>query len=189
MWIYVILIEFSESYTFKAAFRIFDVFTALASIYHLSAISIERYIAVSRPFYYKCWSPSFHRVISSTWIFAGLLASLSSVTNANPWISRVYSTVLFIGGFTLPIAITVCMYTGVFSVARSLLRRHSSRTASQDSTKSLKKYYQRERKVATTVALITGLFLVAWVPFFLLCQLQQHTAPIVFPLHHTPSEV
>ena len=54
----------------------------------------------------------------------------------------------------------------VFSVARSLLRRHSSRTASQDSTKSLKKYYQRERKVATTEALITGLFLVAWVPFF-----------------------
>lgn len=167
MWIYIILIEFSESYIFKAAFRIFDVFAALASIYHLSVISIERYIAVSRPFYYKCLSPFFHRaMISSTWIFAGLLASLSSVTNTTPWISRVYSTVLFIGGFILPIAITACMYTGVFSVARSLLRRNSSRTASQDSTKSLKKYYQRERKVATTVALITGLFLVAWVPFF-----------------------
>ena len=167
MWIYIILIEFKESYTFKAAFRIFDVFAALASIYHLSAISIERYIAVSRPFYYKCLPVSFHRaMISSTWILAGFLASLSSVTTTTPWISRVYSTVLFIGGFTLPIAITACMYTGVFSVARSLLRRNSSRTASQDSTKSLKKYYQRERKVAITVALITGLFLVAWVPFF-----------------------
>jgi len=167
MWIYILLTEFNESHAFKAVFRIFDVFAALASIYHLTAISIERYVAVSRPFYYKCLSSFFHRaMITSAWIVAGFLASLSSVTNTTAWISRVYSTILFIGGFIVPIIITVCMYTGVFSVARSLLQRSPPRIASQESAKTLNQYYQGERKVATTVALTTGLFLVAWVPFF-----------------------
>ena len=167
MWIYITSTEFNESATFKAVFRIFDIFTALASIFHLTAISIERYIAVSRPFYYKCLSSFFHRaMITSAWIVAGFLASLSSVTTTAPWISRVYSTVLFIGGFTVPIVITACMYTGVFSVARSLLQRNPPHIASQENSRSLKQYYQGERKVAVTVALITGLFLVAWVPFF-----------------------
>ena len=166
MWIYVILTEFNES--FKAVFRVFDVFAALASIYHLTAISIERYIAVSRPFYYKCLSSLFHRaMIASAWIVAGVLASLSSVTTTTTsWIRRVYTMVMFIGGFTVPAAITAFMYTGVFSEARSLLHRNPPCTASQQSVRSLKQYFQGERKVAITVALITGLFLVAWLPFF-----------------------
>ena len=168
MWIYIISTESNESATFKTIFRLFDVFAALASIYHLTAISIERYIAVSRPFHYKCLSSFFHRaMIASAWIAAGVLASLSSITTtATPWSSRVYSMVLFIGGFTVPTAITAFMYTGVFSEARSLLHRNPPRTASQQSEKSLKQYFQGERKVAITVALITCLFLVAWVPFF-----------------------
>ena len=164
MWIYIILTEFNESATL--IFRVFDVFAALASIYHLTAISIERYIAVSRPFYYKCLSSFFHRaMIASAWIAAGVLASLSSV-NTTPLISRVYSMVLFIGGFTVPAAITAFMYTGVFSEARSLLHRNPPRTANQQNAKSLKQYFHGERKVAITVALITVLFLVAWLPFF-----------------------
>ena len=164
MWIYIILTEFNESATL--VFRLFDVFAALASIYHLTAISIERYIAVSRPFYYKCLSSFFHRAtIASAWIAAGVLASLSSV-NTTPLISRVYSMVLFIGGFTVPAAITAFMYTGVFSEARSLLHRNPPRTANQQNAKSSKQYFHGERKVAITVALITVLFLVAWLPFF-----------------------
>ena len=168
MWIYVILTEFNESATFKTVFRLFDVFAALASIYHLTAISIERYIAVSRPFYYKCLSSLFHRaMIASAWIVAGVLASLSCVTTTTTlWSSRVYSTVLFIGGFTVPAAITAFMYTGVFSEAHSLLHRNPPCTVSQQYVRSLKHYFQGERKVAITVALITGLFLVAWLPFF-----------------------
>ena len=166
MWTYFILTEFNESTIL--VFRLFDIFAALASIYHLTAISIERYIAVSRPFYYQCLSSFFHRaMIVSAWIFAGVLASLSSVTTtAASWISRVYSMVLFIGGFTVPTAITAFMYIRVFSEARSLLHRNPPRTVSRQSAKSLKQYFQGERKVAITVALITGLFLVAWVPFF-----------------------
>ena len=169
MWIYILIIEFSESVAFNAVFRIFDVFAALASIYHLAAISIERYIAVSRPFFYKRLPSFFHRsMIAAAWFVAGLLASLSSTTIALnvSWISPVYSMVLFICGFAVPTAIIACMYIGVFSAARSLLQRSPPRPASQQTGRSFTQYYQGQRKVAITVALITGLFIVAWVPFF-----------------------
>ena len=58
------------------------------------------------------------------------------------------------------------MYVGIFSVARSLLQRNPHHATSQQSAGSLKQYYQGERKVAITVALITGLFIAAWAPFF-----------------------
>ena len=63
MWIYNIIIVDNGSVPFKAIFKTFDVFSALASIYHLTAISIERYIAVSRPFYYKSLPSLFQRAM------------------------------------------------------------------------------------------------------------------------------
>ena len=168
MWIYMIMMEWNVSAAFKAVFKSFDVFSALASIFHLTAISVERYIAVSRPFYYKRLSSVFHRgLIASAWSAAVFLASLSSFTAlGNNWSSKLYSIVLFFCGFALPTAVITCMYVGVFSVARSLLQRYPSRAAKRLSWGSLKQYYQGESKVAITVALITCLFIAAWVPFF-----------------------
>lgn len=168
MWIYMIMMQWKVSAAFMAVFKTFDVFSGLASIFHLTAMSVERYIAVSRPFYYKRLSSFFHRaLIASAWTAAGFLASLSSFTALEkPWSSRIYSLVSFICGFAFPTGIMTCMYIGVFNVARSLLQRDSSRNASQLSRESLKYYHQGERKVAITVALITCLFITAWVPFF-----------------------
>ena len=169
MWIYFIVLEWNVSDAFNAVFKSFDVFAALASIFHLTAISIERYIAVSRPFYYKRLPSVFHRaLIAAAWLTAGFLASLSSFTAVlkNKWSSQVYSVVMLICGLAVPTVVIAFMYVGVFSVARSLLQRHPSQTASQQPKRSLKQYYQGERKVAITVALITCLFIVAWVPFF-----------------------
>ena len=171
MWIYMIGTEknlWNVSAIFVALFKNFDVFSALASIFHLTAISVERYIAVSRPFYYKSLPSLFHRaLIASAWSTAGFLASLSFFTALEKvWSSRIYSVVLLICGFAGPTAVITCMYVGVFAVARSLLKRFPSHATSQQRRCSLKQYYQGERKVAITVALITCLFIVAWVPFF-----------------------
>ena len=168
MWIYMIMMEWNVSATFMAVFKSFDVFAALASIFHLTTISVERYIAVSRPFYYKRMSSFFHRaLIAAAWSTAVFLALLSSFTALEiAWSSRMYSMVVFICGFALPTAVTACMYVGIFSVAKSLLQRNPSNIANRQSGGSLKQYYQRERKVAITVALITCLFIAAWVPFF-----------------------
>ena len=172
MWIYLVGTEkenlWNVSAAFMAVYKSFDVFSALASIYHLTAISVERYIAVSRPFYYKSLPSLFHRaLIAFAWTAAGFLASLSFFTTLEKaWSSRIYSVVLLICGFAGPTVVITCMYVGVFAVARSLLKRFPSHLTTQHSRGSLKKYYQGERKVAITVALITCLFIAAWVPFF-----------------------
>ncbi|XP_022800457.1 probable G-protein coupled receptor No9 [Stylophora pistillata] len=174
MWIYNLIIVDNGSVAFKAVFKTFDVFSALASIYHLTAISIERYIAVSRPFYYKSLPSLFQRaMITSAWLVAILLASFSSFTMPSvlkiPWNSRVYATVMFIIGFAIPAAIIFIMYVGVFSVARSLLQRnpHYPPGSRVSNGSLMSQYYQGERKVAITVAFITGLFIATWVPFFI----------------------
>ena len=171
MWIYMKGTEknlWNVSAVFAALFKSFDVFSALASVFHLTAISVERYIAVSRPFYYKSLPSLFHRaLIASAWSAAGFLASLSFFTALEKaWSSRIYSVVLLVCGFAGPTVVITCMYVGVFAVARSLLKRFPSHATSQQHRGSLRQYYQGERKVAITVGLITCLFIAAWVPFF-----------------------
>lgn len=168
MCIYGITSEPNVSIAFNAVFKSFDVFAALASIFHLTAISMERYIAVSRPFYYKRLPSLFQRVLITTaWSAASFLALLSNFTLLeNSWSSRCYSLVLFICGLVVPTTIIARMYIGVFSVARSLQQRNPSHTTTKQSAGSLKRYYQGEKKVAITVALITCLFIAAWLPFF-----------------------
>ena len=183
MWIYGIMSEQNVSITFQAFFKSFDVFSALASIFHLTAISAERYIAVSRPFYYQRLPLSFHRsLIASAWCFAGFLASLSYITLIkNSWSSQVYAVVLSICGLAVPTAIIARMYIGVFLVARSLLQRNPAHAARRQSVTSLKRYYQGERKVAITVGLITCLFIAAWLPFFVV------SVTAAFCIHCLPS--
>ena len=169
MCIYGITSEpWNVSIAFNAVFKSFDVFAALASIFHLTAISMERYIAVSRPFYYKRLPSLFQRVLITTaWSAACFLALLSNFTLLkNSWSSQCYSLVLFICGLVVPTTIIARMYIGVFSVARSLQQRNPSHTTTKQSDGSLKRYYQGEKKVAITVALITVLFIAAWLPFF-----------------------
>ena len=148
MCIYGITSEpWNVSIAFKAVFKSFDVFAALASIFHLTAISMERYIAVSRPFYYKRFPSLFQRVLITTaWSAACFLALLSNFTLLeNSWSSQCYSLVLFICGLVAPTTIIARMYIGVFSVARSLQQRNPSHTTTKQSDGSLKRYYQGEK--------------------------------------------
>ena len=103
MCIYGITSERNVSIAFNAVFKSVDVFAALASIFHLTAISMERYIAVSRPFYYKRLPSLFQRVLITTaWSAACFLALLSNFTLLeNSWSSQCYSLVLFICGLVV----------------------------------------------------------------------------------------
>ena len=189
MCIYGITSEpWNVSIAFNAVFKSFDVFAALASIFHLTAISMERYIAVSRPFYYKRLPSPFQRVLITTaWSAACFLALLSNFTLLeNSWSSQCYSLVLFICGLVVPTTIIARMYIGVFSVARSLQQRNPSHTTTKQSDGSLKRYYQGEKKVAITVALITVLFIAAWLPFFTM-SVTAAFCLLAFLLPQTPS--
>ena len=68
-----------------------------------------------------------------------------------------------IAGFFLPLLIIICMYANVYkSVKLFNIRRRSY------SISSLQRKVHHERTTAKTVLIVTGLFVLSWLPFFTL---------------------
>ncbi|XP_031570992.1 muscarinic acetylcholine receptor M3-like [Actinia tenebrosa] len=151
--------------TFVKIFKIFDLFGAYASIFHLTAISIERYIAVVRPYsFQQLRQKSFYIVSVFAWSLSLLMASLSWFS-ASHFNLKIYNVAIFLLGFALPAAIVVSMYFGIFKAAKSLALR--TPVFPQNGRKN-QMIMREDRKVAVTVAVISGLFIIAWLPFFIL---------------------
>jgi hypothetical protein len=78
---------------------------------------------------------------------------------------KTYNVALFVLGFALPVVIVISMYFGIFRAAKSLAMR--TPVYCQTGKKS-HMVLREDRKVAVTVAVISGLFIIAWLPFFVL---------------------
>lgn len=146
-----------------------DIFSALVSNLHLIAISIERFIAVSKPFYHQTLSIkpyAFASVLS--WIL-GIFVACSHPGNylrdndeqkLKLKILKVYATALFTVCFLGPLSVITFVNIGIFRVARVLIHCAPSQHG------NLKQRVRKERKAAFTLLVMTGFFFVAWSPFF-----------------------
>ena len=165
LWIYGDLQNWTEMHPIvRDIFLSFDVFSAVASILHLTSVSIERYIAISKPYYYNTLSKKiYHKGIAGIWIVSFALASLEPVQRrVGNWMFY-YTAMILIACFAVPLVIMCFVYSYIFIVTRRILR--SSNGAGRDSKRrSIKK----EIRAAGTLVIITGLFAIAWFPFFAL---------------------
>lgn len=180
MWVFC-LVNYEvciSSPTYNLVFKFLDRFGAFASIFHLTAISVERYIAVVRPYlFYRLVERFFFTASGFAWITATLLASLSWL---NHFHTKPYNMAVFIIGFAVPAIIVVSMYCGIFKSAKSLIKRTP---AFQGTTTNNNHIIREDRKVAVTVAVISGMFIVAWLPFFLLSIIASYC-----PIHCLPKK-
>ncbi|RMX40852.1 hypothetical protein pdam_00006508 [Pocillopora damicornis] len=135
-----------------------DIFTGCASVLQLTAISIERYLAITRPINHRAYSMwIYYGMIMTAWSFAFIMAGLFPV-QMNKW-QKPYSIILFTGCFAVPALIIVTVYAIIFQAAKGTTRArvhpagHGGNSA------------QSEAKIAATIAVITGLFIIAWLPF------------------------
>lgn len=135
-----------------------DIFTGCASVLQLTAISIERYLAITRPINHRAYSMwIYYGMIMTAWSFAFIMAGLFPV-QMNKW-QKPYSIILFSGCFAVPALIIVTVYAIIFQAAKGTTRArvhpagHGGNSA------------QSEAKIAATIAVITGLFIIAWLPF------------------------
>lgn len=150
LWIYFILtLDFRNA--LYEYYQMGDIVSGVSSILHLTCISIERCYAIVAPLK--------HRKISKAKIFAGIVFSwLLAIFNAllrklSGWKDvAIFNTFTF---FFVPLLLIVAAYIAIFFVAKRSLKEHSRR--------SLKK----DLHVAYTVALVTGVFVICWLPFFL----------------------
>ncbi|CAL8343954.1 unnamed protein product [Arctogadus glacialis] len=126
-----------------------DVLLCTASILNLSFISIDRYYAVCHPMLYP------RKITVHTAVIMILVTWCVSA------VSGVSSTVSSILSFYLPGVIMMGIYLKIYMVAQ----RHVRTIGVQNTSSS--KVDKHQRKATKTLAIIMGVFLSFWTPFFI----------------------
>ena len=139
-----------------------DIFAGCASILQLTAISIERFISVQWPMTHRkmpllvyCFMLLF------AWLCATIMAALQPL-QTEAW-RHIYTVVLFVACFFCPLVIVCVCYFYIFKISHFQAKPRRSSSSARCGTPG---GTIKERKVVITVAVITGLFLIAWLPFF-----------------------
>ena len=143
----------------------FDVFSALASISNLVAISIERYLAICWPVQHRISSfMRYYSMIFATWGYSLIVTVVYSMNLSSSWKTKNYrGSLVFAAGFVVPLIIIIAMYVSIYQSVRDM-NAHWKRTNARAS--ALQRSVQREKRTAKTVGIVTALFVVAWLPFF-----------------------
>lgn len=175
LWIYAASFKQWRISVFLQVFYLsFDIFTALASTLHLTVISIERFVAISRPFVYNTLRPRVYVVsILTVWtislILAGIypLAKLYPNYNGTPYL-KIYTLSFIFVFFIAPLVLITVINIAIYVIVRKLTRSQPARHASQEiptmqihTRLSLRKEY----KTALTLGVVTVLFYASWIPF------------------------
>ncbi|XP_044026028.1 trace amine-associated receptor 1-like [Siniperca chuatsi] len=153
----------------------FDVTLSTASILNLCCISIDRYFAVCQPLAYK--SKINDRIIGImilvSWGVSALIGIGIIIAGFNQGkcgesclIDALISTTLAcIFSFYIPAIIMLCIYLKIFLVAQR--QANSIQNTTCQSTKSGATVSKMERKATKTLAIVMGVFLLCWSPYFL----------------------
>lgn len=161
----------------------FDILFSTCSIMHLCCISVDRYYAVCQPLSYRS-KISRHVVF----IMIGVSWGVSALIGIGVLIPRLrneqcletcYIDVLMantigpILSFYVPVVIMLCIYLKIFFVAERQARRL------QTTAKSGKTPSKIDRKATKTLAIVLGVFLFCWTPFFLCITFLPFTSNLV----------
>nr|XP_046229278.1 trace amine-associated receptor 1-like [Scatophagus argus] len=151
-----------------------DVTLSTASILNLCCISIDRYYAICQPLTYR--SKLTHHVIGImlllSWGVAAIIgigimmASFNREKCGNSClIDAVLSTILAcVFSFYMPVITMLSIYLKIFLVAQK--QANSIQNTTCQTTKSGATVSKMERKATKTLAIVMGVFLLCWTPFF-----------------------
>ncbi|XP_026197624.1 trace amine-associated receptor 1-like [Anabas testudineus] len=172
----------------------FDITLTTCSILNLCCISVDRYYAVCQPLTYR--AKITHRVVVIMIIVSWGVSTLIGITiiitglNNEECEERCLVDVLMantIGpmfSFYLPMMILLCIYLKIFLVAQRQARSIHNTTC--QSTKSGATVSKLERKATKTLAIVLGIFLLCWTPFFLCATFQPFiNNPVPLPVIET----
>ncbi|KAM9840810.1 trace amine-associated receptor 1-like [Aulostomus maculatus] len=171
--------------------EIFDVALITASILNLCCISIDRYYGVCQPLTYRTkitnnvvvimilvsWSVSV--VVAIGFIIAALShGQCGQNCNIDVVLANILGPVF---SFYLPMIIMVCIYVKIFLVAQRQACSIQNTTRKSGVTVS-----KSERKATKTLAVVMGVFLICWTPFFLCYSFQLlHHVTVPLSLYET----
>ena len=173
LWIYDLSCPYFNScikpnVSVSVFYRGFDVFSAMASIWNLVAISVERYLAICWPVQHRLSSfTRYYLMIFATWSYSVIITAVYSIDFIPTWKSY-RGSLVFVAGFAVPLLVITVMYS---SIHRSVMSMNAHWKKANAKTSVLRKSVQREKRTATTVFIVTALFIAAWLPFFVVSML------------------
>ena len=167
----------------------FDVMFTTTSIFNLSCLAVDRYLAICRPFIHeRLTRPKVIAMLSFSWIVP---IFISFVPILNKWntlgieeymncafppddstscafvVNKVFATVCSSIAFYIPTIFIVICNVHIYSAARK--QAHQIRSLELSAHKHHRKgKLKHETKAAKTVGIIMGCFFVCWLPFFVL---------------------
>ena len=149
-----------------------DMFTGFTSIFTLAVISLERMYAIGWPFRHRALNTRAYVIaIAAPWIIAFTMATAEIILQYVV-ILPVSFIVLLFTCLSTPLVLTSTAYSVLWMKERSRLMPRQVQEA-------------RDLKLAKTVGLITGAFLVTWLPFqiiflvFNLCVSCRNVSPLL----------
>ncbi|XP_053343426.1 trace amine-associated receptor 1-like [Clarias gariepinus] len=179
-----------------------DVTVCSASIINLCIISLDRYYAVCHPFLYHikmtpttirlmiivCWSISAATGFGMIFLELNILGSEEFYYNTflcegacTIFQTKVAAIVLPMFTFYIPALIMLFVYVKIFYTAKRQARAIQSTNSQMKTTKEKVGISKSERKATKTLAIIIGVFLTSWVPYFTCTCIEQFTGYAVHP--------
>lgn len=165
----------------------FDVMFTTTSIFNLSCLAIDRYLAICRPFIHErlnrskvtvmlvfCWVVpiliSFVPILNN-WNLIGIEEYVEcAFPSSDPSfcvfvVNKQFSTICSMIAFYIPTCFIVICYIKIFKAARKQAYQICSLELSSHK-KHRKGRLKHETKAAKTVGIIIGCFFICWFPFF-----------------------
>lgn len=156
-------------------FRFTYFFTEYASVLSLTAISVERFIAIKMPVKHRTWLTPRKMIIGLvlSWVDAALVSMLpffwrkgkpGELCAYDP--TKEWSMMVILANVFLPFLIMLCCHIYTVSYAIRYARQKSEREMKSQSLEDRKaaRSSKRERDVTRTFALVVGIFVVCWGP-------------------------
>ncbi|XP_053497806.1 trace amine-associated receptor 1-like [Ictalurus furcatus] len=184
-----------------------DVTVCTASILNLCIISLDRYYAVCHPLLYHskmtpttirfmiivCWSISVSVGFGMIFLELNILGNEEFYYNnfvcegaCMVFQAKVGAIVFPMLCFYIPAVIMLCVYMKILHTAQRQARAIQSTNAQMKTAEEKAGMSKSERKATKTLAIIMGVFLTSWVPFFICNCIDPFTGysvpPIVFDL-------
>ena len=135
-----------------------DAFMGFASIFALVAIALDRAYSVFRPHKHKTITKATYLMeIGLVWFLAACVAGIRVLSNftSKDLLKTVFNYAVLVCVFTSLILISVAYATIWHKVRKPVSQNHRTGT-------------KQEKKLAVTLSLITVVFILTWVPFYIM---------------------
>ncbi|XP_053347104.1 trace amine-associated receptor 13c-like [Clarias gariepinus] len=196
---------------FCICFLVISGFITTSSIYNIALIAVDRYSALSNPFFYTTtiskrliciviyfnWSVC---LVYNTAVFffnGSFTSSVMCPGECYLFMNEVSSIIDLIYSCIFPLSVIIILYTMVFVIAKKHataireLKNHTRPKTLKISSQSMKS----ERKAAKVLGILVSVFLVCLIPYFIysllggVIELQTETLPKVLVIIHLNSTI